>query len=172
MFDRIKFGFLLQMHLRKKYGWFNFGIHHPHHSVQIFKKLTKFPHFGLMQRISYKPFLGQLMVLETIAPMALPLTIPQPILCLDRQNQVLSILSLTALRAIFDEKLGILDLGSSHQILCSRFHVICVRTSSNFFAVSARKTLFCQERPQKKFKIQISSTLQTPKSTPLRSLRK
>ena len=67
-----------------------------------------------MQRISYKPFLGQLMVLETIAPMALPLTIPQPILCLDRQNETLSNLLLAALRPVFDEKLGIFDLGKRH----------------------------------------------------------
>ena len=80
----------------------------------MFKKLTKFPHFQLTERISNKPFLGQLMLLEGIGLMALPYTIRQPILCLDRQNETLSILLLPALKPIFDEKLGILDLASRH----------------------------------------------------------
>ena len=78
------------------------------------KKLTKFPHFHLTERISNKPFLGQLMLLKGIGHMALPHTIRQPILCLDRQIETLSILLLAALRRIFDEKLGITDLASGH----------------------------------------------------------
>ena len=54
------------------------------------------------------------MVREGIGYMAWPHTIQQPILCLDRQNETLSNLLLAALRPIFDEKLGISDLASSH----------------------------------------------------------
>ena len=114
MFDWPKFFLCPEMHLRKKYGWFNFGIHHPPHSVYIFKKLTKFPHFGLNQRISKKPFLPQLMLLQGIGHMALPHTIQLPNLCFDRQIETLNNLLLSALRPIFDEKLGILDRASRH----------------------------------------------------------
>ena len=114
IFDWPKFFLLPEMHLRKKYERFNFGIHHLPRSVYIFKKLTKFPHFELKQRISKKPFLRPLMVLEGIGYMALPHTIQQPILCLDRQNETLSNLLLAALRPLFDEKLGIFDLGKRH----------------------------------------------------------
>ena len=107
-----KFFLLPEMHLQKKYGPFNFGIHRQPRSGYMFKKLTKFRHSQLTERISNKPFLGQLMLLEGIGLMALPYTIRQPILCLDRQNETLSIPLLQALKPIFDEKLGILDLAS------------------------------------------------------------
>ena len=102
------------MHLQNKHGGFDLGIHHPHRSAYIFKKLTKFRHFQLTERISKKPFLGQLMLREGIGHMALPHTIQQPNLCSDRKNETLSILLLPTLRPNFDEKLRILDLASGH----------------------------------------------------------
>ena len=102
------------MHLQNKHGGFDLGIHHPHRSAYIFKKLTKFRHFQLTERISKKPFLGQLMLREGIGHMALPHTIQQPNLCSDRKNETLSILLLPTLRPIFDEKLRIVDLASGH----------------------------------------------------------
>ena len=138
-----KFFFLPEIHLQKKNVRFNFGIHHPHRSAYILKKLTKFPHFGLTKRISKKPFLGQLMLPEGIDHTALPHPIQQANLRLDRPNETVSIVSLSALMPIFDEKLGILDLASSHEILCCRLHVNCVATLSNFLAISTRTTLLC-----------------------------
>ena len=138
-----KFFLWPEIHLQNKYGVFDLGIHHPLRSAYIFKKLTKFPHFGLTKRISKKPFLGQLMLREGIDHTALPHLIQQANLRLDRQNQTVSIVSLSALMPIFDEKLGILDLASSHEILCCRLHVNCVATLSNFLAISTRTTLLC-----------------------------
>ena len=80
----------------------------------MFKKLKKFPHFHVTQRMSKKPFLGQLMLREGIGHTALPHLIQQANLRLDRPNETVSIVSLSALMPIFDEKLGILDLASSH----------------------------------------------------------
>ena len=131
------------MHLQNKHGGFDLGIHHPHRSAYIFKKQTKFPHFGLTQRISKKRFLGHLILREGIDHTALPHLIQQENLRLGRPNETVSIVSLSALMPIFDEKMGILDLASSHEVLCCRLHVNCVATLSNFLAISTRTTLLC-----------------------------
>ena len=54
------------------------------------------------------------MLREGIDHTALPHPIQQANLRLDRPNETVSIVSLSALMPIFDEKLGILVLPSSH----------------------------------------------------------